>query len=397
MFSLYETPLIELVVDEDTISEIMWKYHNSWKTALPLINLGPFKDASDSELPDEVMNDIKSVYAMRDVASITYSDVGLPDYGVLCKVIELKPLDWEHSSIFQRIRLKDKYSDDYTLSELLTEFYHDSILFYDNFIFIGENVDLTSRFNGRNNYLDIINGIYELTSVPLDKTHRLIREPVTIRGDSKLQEYLNEEVYTFLSENLQDHAYNILKVNATATSLKLYPELDHVDVIIDYMDRILDRRYTGILYYTHVIEITAILDKANVDLTSDDLAGIALHDVVEDTDVGIDEIRLKFGEGVSSIVEQMTDKTQELAGEVNRAKRKEMERVRYANEVEPKVQTFKLADILTNVLSVIVHDPKFAKTYVPECYELAKVLTEADKGLRSEVISAIEKYGAEYL
>lgn len=65
------------------------------------------------------------------------------------------------------------------------------------------------------------------------------------------------------------------------------------------------RKGTDIDYLTHPMEVLQILTQMGAD---DELliAGV-LHDVVEDTDVTIDEIREKFGHGVAVLVEQHTE------------------------------------------------------------------------------------------
>lgn len=65
------------------------------------------------------------------------------------------------------------------------------------------------------------------------------------------------------------------------------------------------RKGTDIDYLTHPMEVLQILTQMRAD---DELliAGV-LHDVVEDTDVTIDEIRENFGNGVAALVEHHTE------------------------------------------------------------------------------------------
>ena len=67
-----------------------------------------------------------------------------------------------------------------------------------------------------------------------------------------------------------------------------------------------ERRGKGFPYIVHPMEAVAIA----ATLTSDQeiLAAAALHDVVEDTPVTVDQLRREFGERVASLVERETDK-----------------------------------------------------------------------------------------
>ena len=72
----------------------------------------------------------------------------------------------------------------------------------------------------------------------------------------------------------------------------------------------IERRGKGFPYIVHPLEAVAIV----ATMTSDQelLAAAALHDVVEDTDFTIGDIRAAFGDRVASIVDKETDV--EMAG-----------------------------------------------------------------------------------
>ena len=67
-----------------------------------------------------------------------------------------------------------------------------------------------------------------------------------------------------------------------------------------------ERRGKGFPYIVHPLEAMAIC----ATLTSDQelLAAAALHDVVEDTDITLDDLRREFGEKVAFLVEKESDK-----------------------------------------------------------------------------------------
>ena len=68
-----------------------------------------------------------------------------------------------------------------------------------------------------------------------------------------------------------------------------------------------ERRGKGFPYIVHPLEAVSIV----ATMTSDQelLAAAALHDVVEDTDVTLEELRREFGERVAGLVEIESDKS----------------------------------------------------------------------------------------
>ena len=67
-----------------------------------------------------------------------------------------------------------------------------------------------------------------------------------------------------------------------------------------------ERRGKGFPYVVHPLEAMAIA----ATMTSDQevLAAAALHDVVEDTDVTLDDLRARFGDRIAALVETESDK-----------------------------------------------------------------------------------------
>ena len=63
-------------------------------------------------------------------------------------------------------------------------------------------------------------------------------------------------------------------------------------------------RGDGVPYVSHPIRIA--LHALNLGMSSDTVIAAVLHDVVEDTDTPLSEIRDKFGEGVESMVKALT-------------------------------------------------------------------------------------------
>lgn len=58
-----------------------------------------------------------------------------------------------------------------------------------------------------------------------------------------------------------------------------------------------------------------------------------------------------------------------------------------------QAQTIKLADVLSNMPSIAIRDPKFAKVYLPEMQDLVGVLTRGDKTLWNRAAEDLDSLG----
>lgn len=140
------------------------------------------------------------------------------------------------------------------------------------------------------------------------------------------------------------------------------------------------RKYTGVPYTTHLAEVAGIVGSVARDLEvpADVVIATAwLHDVHEDQGASMTKIRNEFGELVAQGVWALSDI--ELG---SRAERKAASRRRLAN-APGWVQTIKCADLISNLSSIVQHDPIFAVGYLAEKRLLLEVLDEADPRLRS--------------
>ena len=109
------------------------------------------------------------------------------------------------------------------------------------------------------------------------------------------------------------------------------------------------RKGTDIDYICHPLEVAQILTEI-VDRGTDwndelIIAGL-LHDVVEDTDVGIDEIRERFGSDVARLVGAHTHPKD---GTWIERKMKEVNKIKHA---DPQVKALVLADKVSNMRSI---------------------------------------------
>lgn len=136
------------------------------------------------------------------------------------------------------------------------------------------------------------------------------------------------------------------------------------------------RKYTGEPYINHPAAVVEMV--RCVPHTVQMLATAWLHDVVEDTDTAISEIRDKFGSEVALMVDMLTDVSKPSDG--NRAVRKAIDLAHIA-KASPGAKTIKLADLIDNTNSIVEHDPAFAEVYLAEKAKLLDVLKEGNPAL----------------
>ncbi len=134
------------------------------------------------------------------------------------------------------------------------------------------------------------------------------------------------------------------------------------------------RKYTNNPYTDHLAEVAGIVATVTTDPVA--IAVAWLHDSIEDQGVTEGEIRSRFGDRVAYGVVMLSD-----LETGNRAERKAASRARLAG-AEPWVQTIKVADLISNTSSIVLHDPNFARTYLDEKQLLLAVITDADARLR---------------
>lgn len=136
------------------------------------------------------------------------------------------------------------------------------------------------------------------------------------------------------------------------------------------------RKYTYEPYWTHPGDVAATV--ASVGGTDSMIAAAWLHDVVEDTAVTIEDVRMMFGAVVADYVSWLTDVSRPEDG--NRAARKAIDLAHIA-QCPAEVATIKLADIISNSSSIVKHDPEFAKVYLVEKAAQMQVLKHGDATL----------------
>lgn len=149
------------------------------------------------------------------------------------------------------------------------------------------------------------------------------------------------------------------------------------------------RKYTGEPYINHPIAVAKMVCAAG--LGSEAIAAALLHDVVEDTEYTISDIKKEFGYYIGDIVSWLTDVSKPSDG--NRKVRKEIDRKHIA--MAPAIaKSIKIADLIDNSASIVLRDPKFAKVYMAEKRALLEVLDDGEKTLLNRAKSIVDDYYA---
>src|SRR5947207_10494362 len=91
---------------------------------------------------------------------------------------------------------------------------------------------------------------------------------------------------------------------------------------------------------------------ANLRLDDETIAAALLHDVVEDTNVGIDEVRAEFGDEVAHLVEGVTKLTRIQFQSREHAEAENYRKMIVAMAQDPRVILIKLADRMHNMRTI---------------------------------------------
>ena len=149
------------------------------------------------------------------------------------------------------------------------------------------------------------------------------------------------------------------------------------------------RKYTGLPYYEHCFEVANLV--AGVTNDNAVIAAAFMHDVIEDTPFGFNDIRLAFGDRVAKLVFEVTDVSVPEDG--NRRVRKLIDQA-HLSESSPEGATIKLADIISNTQDIMQHDPNFAKVYLKEKRALLPLLLHGNKKLWAEANAIVNGVAA---
>jgi (p)ppGpp synthase/HD superfamily hydrolase len=173
--------------------------------------------------------------------------------------------------------------------------------------------------------------------------------------------------------------------------------LEKVKVFADEAHGEQKRKYTPERYIVHPVRVMEICTHYSNDLPV--LASALLHDVLEDTKVGKNELHRfllqimneEEAERTTTLVVELTDvytKTAYPRWNRRKRKRKEAERIQ---KTSGESQTVKYADIIDNCKEIVEHDPDFAGLFLVECRSLLNVMQQGNTELRKEAVEVVER------
>lgn len=141
------------------------------------------------------------------------------------------------------------------------------------------------------------------------------------------------------------------------------------------------RRPAGEPYLEHLLEAASVLVEAIGVTDPDILRAAVLHDVVEDTDCTLDEVRDRFGDRVAVLVDWVTKPPRDEGLTREQVRAAYLERLRGAPDDAILV---KLADRLSNVQRLDTHPRREkAAAYYAETVRSVLPLAERDPWFRA--------------
>lgn len=121
------------------------------------------------------------------------------------------------------------------------------------------------------------------------------------------------------------------------------------------------RRFINMPYIIHPLEMATRLSL--VDVSKSAIMGALLHDVTEDCGVLLEDLSTMFGKDVAYYVYYLTDIAKPTDG--NRAIRLEIN-FKHFKQSNWDAHNIKLVDLISNTRSLVLCDPRFAKSYTQE-------------------------------
>ncbi|MGI5149111.1 RelA/SpoT family protein [Plantactinospora sp. CA-294935] len=125
-------------------------------------------------------------------------------------------------------------------------------------------------------------------------------------------------------------------------------------------------RKSGDPYITHPLAVATILANLGMDTTT--LVAALLHDTIEDTDYGLDQMRADFGAEVALLVDGVTKLDKVKLGDA--AKAETIRKMVVAMAKDPRVLVIKLADRLHNMRTLTFLPPAKREQKAKETLEI---------------------------
>lgn len=143
-------------------------------------------------------------------------------------------------------------------------------------------------------------------------------------------------------------------------------------------------------YATHPLRVTEYLRTIAGETDEEVLCAALLHDVIEDTGENFDDIASRFGDGVASLVAELTNDNR-----LPKQRRKAL-MLESLPSKSPRAKKIKLADRLDNVLDLMrgMGSPDKRQRYEPETERLLHACTGTCPALESALHEALEQLKA---
>ena len=162
------------------------------------------------------------------------------------------------------------------------------------------------------------------------------------------------------------------------------------------------RKYTPEPYIVHPVRVMELCKEYTSSVPV--LCAALLHDVLEDTGVGKEELKHfllsvmneKDASLTLQLVVELTDVyIKKDYPEWNRKTRKKKEADRIA-ETSPLAQTIKYADIIDNSRAIVQYDKEFGPKFLRECKVLLQQMTKGNPRLYQQAKDLVEKELADW-
>jgi len=111
-----------------------------------------------------------------------------------------------------------------------------------------------------------------------------------------------------------------------------------------------ERRGKGFPYIVHPLEVVSIVSTMTAD--QELLAAAALHDVVEDTEISLDQIRAEFGPRIADIVAVETDRIDPAQSAADSWMARKQAGLRRLEHASREVKMVALGDKLSNLRAI---------------------------------------------
>jgi len=146
--------------------------------------------------------------------------------------------------------------------------------------------------------------------------------------------------------------------------------------------------YDPLPYINHLIKVTDTLVQVGQESDRDLLLAAVLHDVVEDTEVTVDDLSRRFGAKVAQTVEELTD---DMSLSYEERKRLQVERATFLSENARKIRIVDKASNIRDIFSYPVEWPLSKKeAYVENAQAIVDQIRGGNPRLDAYFEEAVE-------